>query len=157
MLSVLVCVHTCFACSLTWCLPLLAAKACQLLRDKNKNRGEQRGDTRYTSAYVCVCVLLCACILQAASPWDRARWSPQAKQVGPVYLLHSGSCQFRFQLSRNTAQASLPKAPHLTALLLFFLSFLSFLSASSVSLQGLSSSTLCQDQRAQLLYRANGH
>lgn len=136
MLSLWVCVPTCFACSLTWCLPSLAAKACQLLRDKNKNRGEQRGDTGYTN--MCVCVLLCACILQSASPWDRAIWSPQAKQVGPVYLPHSGSCQFRFQHSRNTAQASLPKTPHLTALLLLFsLFFPSFLSTFSVSPQGL--------------------
>lgn len=57
MLSLWVCVPTCFACSLTWCLPSLAAKACQLLRDKNKNRGEQRGDTRYTN--MCVCVTVC--------------------------------------------------------------------------------------------------
>lgn len=57
MLSLWVCVPTCFACSLTWCLPSLAAKACQLLRDKNKNRGEQRGDTRYTN--MCVCITVC--------------------------------------------------------------------------------------------------
>lgn len=96
--------------SLTWCLPSLAAKACQRLRSKNK----KKGDT--------TCVR-CVCILQAASPWDRARWSPQAKQVGPVYLLHSGSCQLHFQLSHNTDQAPVPKnnvliLPHLFSTLL---------------------------------------
>lgn len=89
--------------SLTWCLPSLAAKACQLLRRQNKKRGDR----------MCVCVLVRLCVrgvvLQAASPWDRARWSPQAKQVGPVYLLHSGSRQLRFRLIRGTDQASVPK------------------------------------------------
>lgn len=114
------CVYACFSCSLTWCLPLLEAKACHLLRDESKNRGEQSGDTRYTCVFVSIALCACACvwILQAGAPWDKTRWSPQAKQVGPVYLLHSGSCQFRFQLSCNTVQTVLPKTPHLIALLL---------------------------------------
>lgn len=135
MLSLWVCVPTCFACSLTWCLPSLAAKACQLLRDKNKNRGEQRGDTRYTN--MCVCITVCVHPAGCFAMRQGHMVTP-GKAGWPVYLPHSGSCQFRFQRSRNAAQALLPKTPHLTALLLLFsLFFPSFLSTFAVSSQGL--------------------
>lgn len=92
-------------------------------RQKHKQRRAERGTP---GIRVCYGVCLRVCILQAASPGDRARWSPPAKQVGPVYLLLSGSCQFRSQLSRNTFSASVPKTPRLIAPLFFVFSFAQF-------------------------------
>lgn len=123
------CVYACFSCSLTWCLLLLEAKACHLLRDKSKNRGELSGDTSYTCVFVSitVCVFVCeSCRLVRHETGPDGH--PRQSRLGLFTCFTLGHVSFAFSLAATRFRLCCQKTPHLIALLLHLFFFFQFYS-----------------------------